>query len=147
MAAACMPEKFYESARPLLPAEQEIGPQGGRPPKTHRVVLKVIWFVLVTGCRWKDVPQEMGCCGETVLTRLQAWEHAGIWDRLHQLLLTTLNHEHQLHLETAIIDTTQLRTFGGGNGTCTAPLDPQPTGEEYKLAIGRDGSQQVVRAV
>ena len=54
-------------------------PQGGRPPKSHRTVLKVIWFVLVTGCRWKDVPQEMGCCGETARTRLQAWERAGIW--------------------------------------------------------------------
>jgi hypothetical protein len=49
MADACMPEKFYQSARPMLPAEREIGPHGGRPPKSHHVVLKVIWFVLVTG--------------------------------------------------------------------------------------------------
>ena len=71
MADACMPEKFYELARPMLPAEKEIGPQGGRRPTAHRTVLKVIWFVLVTSCRWKDVPQEMGCCGETARTRLQ----------------------------------------------------------------------------
>ena len=58
MADACMPEKFYELARPMLPAEKEIGPQGGRRPTAHRTVLRVIWFVLVTSCRWKDVPQD-----------------------------------------------------------------------------------------
>ena len=85
MADARMPEKFYELAVPMLPGEQDPGPQGGRRPIGHRSVLKVIWFVLVTGCRWKDVPQEMGCCGETARTRLQAWERTGIWDQLHKL--------------------------------------------------------------
>jgi hypothetical protein len=47
MADACMPEKFYELARPMLPAEKEIGPKGGRPPTSHHTALKVIWFVLV----------------------------------------------------------------------------------------------------
>ena len=57
MADACMPEGFYELALPMLPPEKEPGPQGGRPPIAHHTVLKVIWFVLVTGCRWKDVPK------------------------------------------------------------------------------------------
>ena len=65
MADACMPDRFYELARPMLPPEKEPGPEGGRPPVKHYTVLKVIWFVLVTGCRWKDVPREIGCCGET----------------------------------------------------------------------------------
>ena len=60
MADARMPEKFYELARPMLPAEKQPGPQGGRPPSGHYIVLKVIWFVLVTGCRWKDVPTRDG---------------------------------------------------------------------------------------
>ena len=81
MADARMPEKFYELAQPLLPPEKAPGPQGGRRAVGHHTVLKVIWFVLVTGCRWKDVPQEIGCCGETGRTRLQAWERAGIWTK------------------------------------------------------------------
>ena len=90
MADACMPEKVYHLAFPLLPPEKQPGPQGGRRPIDHYTVLKVIWFVLVTGCRWDDVPTEMGCCGETARTRLQGWERAGIWGRLHRLLLTML---------------------------------------------------------
>lgn len=147
MADACMPEKFYELARPMLPPEQEIGPHGGRPRKSHRTVLKVIWFVLVTSCRWKDVPQEMGCCGETARTRLQEWERAGIWSRLHHLLLTMLNHEKQLHLSTAIIDTTHVRAFGGGEATGPSPVDRRKKGTKFTLLVDRDGVPLVIRAV
>lgn len=147
MANACMPEKFYELARPMLPVEKEIGSGGGRPPKSHHTVLKVIWFVLVTSCRWKDVPKEMGCCGETARTRLQAWERAGIWEQLHRLLLTMLNHEQQLHLETAILDTTQVRAFGGGAATGPSPVDRRKKGTKYTLLVDRDGVPLVLRAM
>jgi transposase len=109
-------------------------------------VLKVIWFVLVTGCRWKDVPQEIGCCGETGRTRLQAWERAGIWSEIHGVLLTMLNHEKQLHLETAIIDSTQVRAFGGGEATGPSPVDRRKKGTKYTLLVDRDGVPLVIRA-
>jgi transposase len=147
MADACMPEKFYELARPMLPAEKPVGPDGGRPAKSHHTVLKVIWFVLVTSCRWKDIPKEMGCCGETARTRLQQWERAGIWDRLHGVVLTLLNEEKQLHLETAIIDTTQVRAFGGGEATGPSPVDRRKPGTKYTLLVDRDGVPLVIRAV
>lgn len=147
MADACMPEKFYELVRPMLPAEKEIGPEGGRPTKTHHTVLKVLWFVLVTSCRWKDVPKEMGCCGETARLRLQAWERAGLWSQIHQLFLTMLNHEHQLHLETVVIDTTQVRAFGGGDATGPSPVDRRKKGTKFTLLVDRDGVPLVLRAV
>jgi transposase len=147
MADARMPEKFYELARPLLPAERESGPQGGRPPIRHYTALKVIWFVLVTGCRWKDVPREMGCCGETARTRLQTWERGGIWDKLHMLLLTMLREQNELHLETAIIDSTQVRAFGGGEATGPSPVDRRKKGTKYTLLVDRDGVPLVIRAV
>jgi transposase len=146
MADARMPEKFYELAQPMLPAEKQPGPEGGRRPIAHSRVLKVIWFVLVTGCRWKDVPKEMGCCGETARTRLQAWERAGIWTQLHQLLLTMLRQENELHLETAIIDSTQVRAFGGGDATGPSPVDRRKKGTKYTLLVDRDGVPLVIHA-
>jgi transposase len=141
-----MPEAFYELARPLLPVERERGPQGGRPPTEHYIVLKVIWFVLVTGCRWKDVPKEIGCCGETARTRLQAWERAGIWSGLHKLLLTMLRQANELHAETAIIDSTIARAFGGGAATGPSPVDRRKKGTKYTLMVDRDGVPLVLRA-
>lgn len=147
MADACMPEKCYELARPMLPPEKEPGPAGGRRPIAHRTVLKVIWFVLVTGCRWKDVPQELGCCGETARTRLQTWERAGIWNQLHHLLLNMLNHEKQLDLKTTIVDTTQVRAFGGGDATGPSPVDRRKKGTKYTLLVDRGGVPLLIRAV
>ena len=147
MADACMPEEFFELARPMLPPEKNPGIQGGRPSTAHHTVLKVIWFVLVTGCRWKDVPRELGCCGETARTRLQAWERAGIWDGLHKMLLTMLQQANQLHAATTIIDSTQVRAFGGGAKTGPSPVDRRKKGTKYTLLVDRDGVPLVVRAV
>jgi transposase len=147
MADARMPERFYELAVPLLPEETPPGPQGGRPLSKPYHVLKVIWFVLVTGCRWKDVPAEMGCCGETARTRLQAWERAGVWDELHKLVLTMLRQENELHLETVILDSTHVRAFGGGAASGPSPVDRRKKGTKYTLLVDRDGVPLVMRAV
>ena len=147
MADARMPEEFYELTLPILPPEREIGPLGGRPSIPHRTVLKVIWFVLVTGCRWKDVPRELGCCGETARTRMQVWEQAGLWSQIHVLFLTLLNREKQLDLETQIIDTTQVRAFGGGEATGPSPVDRRKKGTKFTLVVDRKGVPLVIRAV
>ena len=66
---ARLPDAFLKCVVGLLPAQGPPRPQGGRKPIEHAIVLKVIWFVLTVGCRWKDVPPEMGCSGETARTR------------------------------------------------------------------------------
>ncbi len=49
-------------------------------------------FVLVTGCRWRDLPPELGFgSGHTAWRRLREWHDAGVWDRLHQLVLDELS--------------------------------------------------------
>ena len=146
MADARMPETFYEMVWPYLPEEKEPGPQGGRRPIPHRIVLKVIWFVLVTGCRWKDVPLEMGCCGETARMRLQEWERAQIWDKIHHLLLTSLRKENQLDMDTVIIDSTQVRAFGGGDQTGPSPVDRRKKGTKYTLLVDKHGVPLVIRS-
>lgn len=80
-------------------------------------------------------------------TRLQAWERLGLWEQLHRLLLTMLRQENQLHLETAIIDTTQVRAFGGGESTGPSPVDRGKKGTKYTLLVDRDGVPLVLRAV
>ena len=83
-----MPEAFFAELKSLLPAEEPVGPEGGRPRVPHRVVIMVLWCVLVTGCRWEDVPLELGCSGRTAHRRLRRWNEAGVWDDLHMHFLT-----------------------------------------------------------
>src|SRR5918993_4047452 len=80
MATAHMPAEFFDIVSHHLPPEQPVGPRGGRPRVAHRVVMRVIWFVLASGTRWEDVPPELGCSGRTAHRRLRAWEECGIWE-------------------------------------------------------------------
>ena len=75
---ARLPDAFCESVVSLLPTQEPPGRRGGRPAIPHAVVLKVIWFVLTVGCRWKDIPRELGCCGETARQRLKLWQELGV---------------------------------------------------------------------
>src|SRR3954465_8824627 len=96
MASAHMLEVFFDALARHLPPEPPVGPKGGQPRVGHRVVVRVIWFVLTTGARWEDVPEELGCSGRTAHCRLRAWEEAGIWDRLHADLLAALKRADKL---------------------------------------------------
>ena len=146
MADARMPQRFHELAQSLLPEEPPMGPHGGRRLLKNMVVWKVIWYVFLTNCRRKDVPPKMGCCGETARTRLLRREGEEIWDYLHQLLLATLYQQQQLHAETTMIDSTQVRAFGGGEKAGPSPVDRRKKGTKYTLFVDRDGVPLVIRA-
>jgi len=146
MADARMPEEFFELVIDLLPEEKMPGVNGGRPAVPHRIVLKVIWFVRTTGCRWRDVPLELGCCGETARTRLQEWELAGIWDQIHHLFLTLLHRNGKLDMDVAIIDSTQVRAFGGGDKTGPSPVDRRKKGTKHTLMVDIHGVPLFIRS-
>ncbi len=51
-----------------------------------------ILFVLRSGIPWEMLPAEMGCgCGMSCWRRLRDWQAAGVWARLHQVLLECLH--------------------------------------------------------
>src|SRR6187551_1634175 len=145
MASAQMPEVFFEIVSHHLPPEQSGGPKGGRPRVGHRVVIRVIWFVLTTGARWEDVPPELGCSGRTAHRRLRAWEEAGLWDRLHADLLAALKRAGKLDPDTVIIDGVTVRAFGGGEATGPSPIDRRRPGTKHTLMVDKAGIPLVIR--
>jgi len=55
------------------------------------MALNGIVFVLRTGIPWEELPQELGFgSGMTCWRRLRDWQAAGVWHRLHLLLLDEL---------------------------------------------------------
>src|SRR5947209_1909987 len=129
MASARMPSAFFELAEHHLPPEQPVGPEGGRPPASHLSVMGVIWFVLASGCRWEDVPPELGCCGMTAHRCLRRWEQMGVWDRLHADLLRLLRQAGKLDPDLVVVDAVILRAFGGGEKTGPSPVDRRKKGK------------------
>ena len=145
MATAHMSDEFFEAVAHHLPPEQPVGPKGGRPRVGHRVVVRVIWFVLATGCRREDVPAELGRSGRTAHRRLRAWEEGGIGDRVHADLLATLMGAGKLGLDTVIIDGVTVRAFGGGEATGPSPVDRRRPGTKHTLLVDRRGVPLAIR--
>src|SRR5437660_8765911 len=133
MASARMPPGFFKLAAHHLPPEQPARQEGGRPPVSHQVVLKVLWFVLATGCRWEDVPPQLGCSGMTAHRYLRRWEEMGVWDRWHVDLLRLLRQANKLDPDLVIVDAVLVRAFGGGEQTGPSPVDRRNKGSQHTL--------------
>lgn len=52
--------------------------------------------------------------GVTCWRRLDAWQKAGVWNRLHALLLDKLRESGQLDLSYAAVDSSSVRAVGAG---------------------------------
>jgi transposase len=81
-----------------------------------RVALAGVLFVLRTGVAWRDVPAEtVGCSGVTAWRRLRDWTEAGVWPRLHAVLLTELRRTDLLDLDDCAVDGSHVRALKGGS--------------------------------
>ena len=124
MAKPILDDKLWELLEPLLPPPK---PRRfrypGRKPLDHRKVLTGIIFVLKTGVPWEELPQEMGCgSGMTCWRHLQEWQEAGVWQKMHELLLAKLQQANQLDWSRAVVDSASVRAVWGGRNP--APIPP-----------------------
>ena len=145
MASARMPTAFFKLAAHHLPPEQPIGSAGGRPHVAHPVVLRILWFVLTTGCRWEDVPSERGCSGRTAHRCLRRWEAMGVWERLHVDRLRLLRQAGKLDPDLVLVDAVIVRAFGGGELTGPSPVDRRKMGSKHTLLVDRHGVPLALR--
>jgi transposase len=124
MARPLVTDDLWYLIEPLIP-KRPARPKGGRPPVSDRAALTGILFVLKTGIPWEYLPQEMGCgSGMTCWRRLRDWQEAGVWARLHRLLLAKLQAADQLDWSRAVIDSASVRAVGGAK----KPAPTQPIG-------------------
>ena len=78
-------------------------------------MLTGILFVVRSGVPWHMLPREMGCgSGTTCWRRLVRWQRAGVWKRLHAVLLAELHRRGELDLARAVVDSSSLRALRGG---------------------------------
>jgi transposase len=141
MAKPLLDDALWERVRPLLPPPK---PRRfrfpGRKPLDDRQVLTGILFVLKTGVPWEDLPRELGCgCGMTCLNRLKAWHRAGVWPRLHQLLLAELRGADKLDWSRATADASFARALGGGEDTGPNPTDRGKPGSKHHVLTEGQG--------
>ena len=113
MAKPLLPDELWTRIEPLLPRELP-KPKGGRPRLDNRMALTGILFVLKTGCPWEYLPKEMGCgSGMTCWRRLRDWHEAGVWARIHQVLLDELGQGERIDWARASLDSSSIRAKKG----------------------------------
>jgi transposase len=109
MAQPLVSDELWELVKPLIPKVERRHRYPGRKRIEDRKVLTGILFVLKTGIGWEHLPQEMGCgSGMTCWRRLQEWQRAGVWRRLHELLLAKLHEADKLDWSRAVVDAAQV---------------------------------------
>ena len=111
----------------------------GPAPIPDRATLTGILFVVRSGLPWQMLPKEMGCgSGSTCWRRLVRWQRAGVWRRLHAVLLAELLQRGQLDLTRALVDSGSVRALRGG-GTGPNPTDRRKAGSKHHILTDARG--------
>lgn len=95
-------DKQWKLIEPLLP-ELPKSKKGGRPWAPNRAVLEGILWILRTGARWQDLPEQYPS-PSTCWRRLQRWEEQGVWLEIWRTFLATLDQRGQLDWSEAFAD-------------------------------------------
>lgn len=87
-------DELWDHLKPLLPQRERRFRYPGHKPLPDRDVLCGILYVLHTGIQWEHLPQDLGFgSGMTCWRRLRDWNEAGVWQRLHEVLLARTQRE------------------------------------------------------
>jgi len=120
MAREWVSDELWAEVQPLLP-ERPSRPRRGRPPADDRDCLVGILFVLRTGSAWGDIPAELAPSGTTCWRRMRDWTKAGVWPKLHQVLLRRLGRQGRLEFARVVADSASFRAVFGGRIQAPTP--------------------------
>jgi transposase len=133
-------DDLWERIEPLLPVPRRNLRHPGRKRLDNRKVLQGILFVLHTGIQWEFLPQELGFgSGMTCWRRLEEWNRAGVWRRLHEVLLAELHGAGRLDWSRAIVDSSHVRALRRGEHSGPSPVDRGRPGSKHHVLTDAGG--------
>ncbi|WP_406436712.1 IS5 family transposase [Streptomyces sp. NBC_01613] len=137
-------DELWERIEPLLPTKERRFRHPGRKPLPDREVLCGIMYVLRTGIQWEHLPQELGFgSGMTCWRRLRDWNEAGVWQRLHEILLAELNAASRLDWSRCVVDSSH-EGVKRGTHTGPSPVDRGRAGSKHHLITDGHGTPLAV---
>ena len=135
-------DALWERVEPVLPRRERRFRYPGRKRLDDRAALQGILFVLQTGIAWRHLPLELGFgSGSTCYRRLDEWQRAGVWERLHALLLSELRAAGELEWSRAVADSSHVQAKKGAPRRARARLIEPETGRSTISWSTRAGSR------
>jgi transposase len=119
-------EAQWKEIAPLLPQPPKHC-NGGRPWIENRRVFEGILWILRSGARWQDLPEQYPH-PSTCWRRLRDWDEQGVWLKIWRVFLGELNERQQLKWSESFLDGSFAPAKKG------APKSEKPSG-----ARGRSG--------
>ncbi|MFJ7085970.1 IS5 family transposase [Streptomyces griseus] len=124
-------DELWALVEPLLPPWPERSPG----PRPDRLCLQGILFVLYNDIAWQLLPLELVFgSGQTCWRRLDRWQRAEVFDKLHRVLLAEMNAAGELDWSRACVDGSHIRAKKRGRRhTGPSPVDRRKTGSKHHL--------------
>jgi len=108
-------EAMWIRIQPLLPAHPP-RPKGGRPHVDDFRCFEGIVYQLRNAIRWNDMPAEYPS-GVTCWRRFDTWSRAGVWKRIHAVIVAELQAAGLLDLSELTMDATFAEARKGGTAS------------------------------
>ena len=116
-------DELWSRIGPLLPRVERRFRYPGRKRLPDRKALQGILFVLSTGIAWRHLPAELGFGGgSTCHRRMDEWQRAGVWERLHEILLAELRAAGEIEWSRAVADSSHVQAKKGAPRRARARL-------------------------
>jgi transposase len=116
-------DELWARVEPLLPRVERRFRYPGRKRVPDRLALQGILFVLHTGIAWRHLPPELGFGGgSTCHRRMDQWQRAGVWERLHAVLLAELHANGLIEWDRAVADSSHVQAKKGAPKRARARL-------------------------
>jgi transposase len=140
-------DELWQRIEPLLPQVERRFRFPGRKRLPDREALQGILFVLQTGIAWRHLPLELGFgSGSTCYRRLDEWRRAGVWERLHGLLLAELRAAGEIEWSRAVADSSHVQAKKGAPRRARARLIEPETAPSTIFSSTRAGSHSPGRS-
>jgi transposase len=140
LAERLLPDALWERVQPLLPPPPSHARGGAPRTVPDRACMAAIVFMARTSTPWALLPvDEFGCGSVTSCWRRFAeWAHAGVFERLQELLLDELGAAGRLDWSRVSVDSFSLRAVRGDH-TGANPVDRAKSGSKLHLAVDGGG--------
>jgi transposase len=78
-----------------------------RPRSDDKMTIKRIIYVLITGCRWSEMPKRYGS-KSTAHRRLQNWQQNNVWKNILSDVIKTTHQSGKLNLQKISVDSSSI---------------------------------------